>query len=120
MDGRIFYLRKIILENIRHDWTVEQLAAQIDVSASYLQKLFKTETGMPPMSYVHNLRLEKARELLETGDWFYRISEVGYQVGLPDGSHFARDFKKKFGKTPTEYRKQFWEKIQADNQTGEK
>lgn len=72
------------------------------------------------MSYVHNLRMNKARELLETGDCFYRINEIGYQVGLPDGSHFARDLKKKFGATPTEYRKQHWKKIQADKQSGEK
>lgn len=120
MDGRIFHLRKIVLENITHDWTVEKLAAQIDVSASYLQRLFKTETGISPMSYVNNLRLDKARELLETGDWFYRISEISYQVGLPDISHFSRHFKRKFGVTPTEYRKQYWKKIQAERQTGEK
>jgi AraC family L-rhamnose operon transcriptional activator RhaR len=120
MDGRIFYLKKRILENLQHDWTIEELAAQISVSAPYLQRLFKSETGMPPMTYLRDLRLDKAREFLEAKDKFYRISEISYQVGIPDDSHFTRDFKKKFGVTPTEYRKQYWERIQTEKSEGKK
>jgi AraC family L-rhamnose operon transcriptional activator RhaR len=120
MDGRIFYLKERILENLQHDWTIEELAAQISVSAPYLQRLFKSETGMPPMTYLRDLRLDKAREFLEADNKFYRISEIGYQIGISDDSHFTCAFKKKFGVTLTEYRKQCWEKIQAEKSEDKK
>lgn len=60
------------------------------------------------MAYLNELRLEKARELLEDERCFLQIKEIGHQVGLVNDSHFTRDFKKKYGLTPTEYRKQHW------------
>lgn len=118
MDGRIFYLRKQMLENLQHHWTVEELAQRIDVSVPHLQKLFKTQTGVSPIQYLRDLRLEKAREFLEDG--FKRVNEISFEVGMPDDSHFTRDFKKKYGVTPSEYRKQYWEKIQAEKSDDKK
>ncbi len=118
MDGRIFQLKNRILENIRHDWTIEEFAQNVNISPRHLQKIFKNQMGVPPIAYLRELRLEKAREFLE--DSFYQIKEIGSKVGMPNDSHFTRDFKKKFGVTPTEYRKQFWDKIQAGGQDGRK
>ncbi|HMO79172.1 MAG TPA: AraC family transcriptional regulator [Pyrinomonadaceae bacterium] len=106
MDGRIFHIIEKIRENWNHDWTVEEMAIIIELSESHFQKLFKSETGMSPKAYLKNLRLEKARELLENG--FKQIKQIGYEIGLTNDSHFARDFKKKYGTTPTQYRKNSW------------
>ena len=77
-----------------------------------LQQLFKENIGTPPMTYLHDLRLEKARELLETT--FNNITEILFEIRMPNDSHFTRDFKKKFGSSPMQYRKLYWEKIQAE------
>ncbi len=70
------------------------------------------------MTYLHDLRLEKARELLETT--FKNIDEIRREIGIRNESHFTRDFKKKFGLTPTNYRKQYWDKIQAERDMDKK
>lgn len=88
-----------------------------DLSPSHIQKLFKTQTGMSPIAYLHDLRLEKARELLENS--FHQVKQIGVGIGMTSKSHLTRDFKKKFGLTPTEYRKQYWEKRQAEERHGQ-
>lgn len=118
MDGRIFHLREQMLKNLKDDWTIEKLAQLIGVSAPYLQKLFREEMEITPIAYLRDLRLKKACELLETT--FNNISEIRYEVGMPNDSHFTRDFKKKYGVTPTAYRKQYWDKIQTEKSDGQK
>lgn len=86
--------------------SVRKLAGAVNLSESRLQHLFKTETGTSIGQYVKNLRLQKARELLETTH--LRIQEVYLAVGLNDASRFVREFKKAFGAAPKEYRTKFY------------
>jgi AraC-like DNA-binding protein len=116
MDRRIFYLRKRIHENLEHDWTVEELSKSIGISPPHLQRLFKSTLGTPPITYLRDLRLEKARELLKAEDEFYQVSEIGCKVGIFSSSHFTRDFKRKFGVTPSEYRRRYWERLLQQQQ----
>ena len=118
MNGRIFYLREQMLKDLNRKWTVEELAQEIKVSAPYLQQLFKKEMQISPIAFLRDVRLKKACELLETT--FDNISEIRYKVGMPNDSHFTRDFKKKYGVTPIAFRKQYWEKIQAEKAIGQK
>lgn len=118
MDARIFQLREKMSANLSQNWTLEKMAEAIGVSKSHLQKIFKTETGKTLYAFLHDERLEKARELLE-GDW-EQIGQIGLKIGMPHESHFTRDFKKKYGLTPTAYRKQYHENIQAEMQFGQK
>lgn len=111
MDGRIFHLQELLLENSQRSWTIEEMAQIVELSVPHLQKLFKAEIGIAPVAYLRDLRLEKARRLLETK--FYRLKQIGSEVGMVNDSHFTHDFKKKYGVTPTEYRKQYWEKSQV-------
>ncbi len=111
MDGRIFNLKRLLLERLSHAWTIEEMAGIVELSAPHLQKLFKANLGISPMAYLRELRLEKACEFLENS--FHRLKQIGIEIGMPDHSHFTRDFKSKFGVTPTEYRRQHWEKIQT-------
>ncbi len=66
------------------------------------------------MTFLKDLRLEKARELLEDENNFLQIQEIRIKVGISHDSHFTRDFKEKFGLTPTEYRRRHSEKMQAE------
>ena len=118
MDGRVFRLREQLLKNLQNHWTVSEMAETAGLSLPHFQRLFKTHTGLSPITFLRNLRLEKACELLETT--FYRIQQIGLEIGMPDDSHFTRDFKKKYGITPTEYRQQHWNKIQVESENGRK
>ena len=108
MDRRIAFLQDQFLNNLQHQWTVEEMASTVEVSIPHLQKVFKDSIGIPPITYLRELRLEKARELLEKG--FQNITEIRHAVGIHNDSHFTRDFKQKYGVTPTEYRRQLGEK----------
>ncbi|MCG8612570.1 MAG: helix-turn-helix domain-containing protein [Pseudomonadales bacterium] len=66
---------------------------------------FKQATGMSPIEYVHTLRLEEAKQLLESGD--APLEAIAEQVGYEDAAFFGRLFRRKVGVTPIQYRKRF-------------
>src|SRR5437867_2003649 len=100
MDGRIFHVKNLLSQSMGHSWTVKEMAEKVGLSVPHFLKLFKTEIGDPPMAYLHQLRLETARYLLESS--FLQVKQIGVQTGLTNASHFTRDFKKKFGLSPSE------------------
>ena len=65
-----------------------------------MSKIFKAETGDTPIRYLINIRLEKAKELLENG-WEGSIQEVAMEVGYDDAYHFSKLFKKRYGVSPS-------------------
>jgi transcriptional regulator GlxA family with amidase domain len=69
------------------------------------KRRFAKATGMRPIDYVHTLRLEEAKQILETTD--LPIEEVAREVGYEDGSFFRRLFRRKVGLSPLEYRRRF-------------
>jgi transcriptional regulator GlxA family with amidase domain len=64
--------------------------------------LFKAEMRVSPGLYIRNLRVKRARELLETTS--LSVKEIRLRVGMSDESHFTRYFKKAFGVTPSRHR----------------
>jgi transcriptional regulator GlxA family with amidase domain len=103
MERRISLVKEKILSAPNNNWTTENLAKEVNLCKSQFEKLFYQEVKQSPIQYIRHLRFEKAKELLETT--FLSIKEICIKVGFNDQSHFVRDFKKKYGKTPTEYRK---------------
>lgn len=91
-----------IEENISKDISLDQLAEYLGVSTFYLSKLFKEETGDNYISYVTELRLAKAKKLLQDDSLI--IKEVTSLVGYNDQNYFSKLFKNKYGLSPTEYR----------------
>jgi transcriptional regulator GlxA family with amidase domain len=85
-------------------FSVSSLANRLNVSPGRLRQLFKRETGQSPIQYFRHLRLQQAEKLLRST--FLNIKEVTFLCGMKDVSHFVRDFKKRFGRTPSEYRSQ--------------
>lgn len=76
-----------------------------ELSERTFSRRFKQATGMVPIEYVHTLRLEEAKQLLESND--EPIEAVAQEVGYEDAAFFGRLFRRKVGITPTQYRKRF-------------
>ncbi|MEN8168438.1 MAG: helix-turn-helix domain-containing protein [Pseudomonadota bacterium] len=84
------------------------VAAMVELSGlaeRSFKRRFAKATGLSPMDYVHTLRLEEAKQILETTD--QPIEAVANEVGYEDASFFGRLFRRKVGVTPAQYRKRF-------------
>ena len=103
MDRRI----EIIISKFKKDtaapWDTPALAVLVNLSPSRFRHLFKQETGATPAQYLKDLRLEKAERMLRTT--FLSIKQILKQVGIASNAHFVRDFRRKYGTTPTAYRR---------------
>ncbi len=111
LDRRIFHLKGLILSDLKRQWTNSEMAKVSHISPPHLQYLFKKHLSVTPNAFLINARLEKAAELLLTTD-FLIVKEVGFEVGFTSDSHFTRTFKIKYGFTPTEFRKRYWDSKQ--------
>ena len=79
------------------------LAYSVNLSPWHLSHLFHREMRKTISDYRRNLRLETARRLLSAT--FLSVKEIMTIAGASDKSHFARDFKRVYGLSPTEYRR---------------
>lgn len=82
----------------------EETARVLNLSPSYLSRLFKERTGETFIHYLWRLRLDRAVELLATGAW--TVAEVAAKCGFGDLAHFHRTFKKVHGKTPASFQRE--------------
>lgn len=114
MDGRIFHIKSELSQNVAHSWSVDEMASLVQLSVPHFQRLFRQIVGTSPMSYLRELRLNNAHSLLSDTNNFLQIKEIGVVCGLSNDSHFTRDFKKKYGLTPTQLRAEVWQIHQAN------
>lgn len=92
-------------EDVRGELSLGEFAQSVNLSVWRLCHIFKSDVGMPPIRYLRLLRMERAKDLLESS--FLSVKEIAYQVGLNDESHFVRDFKSTYGFSPALYRTHF-------------
>ncbi|WP_026342102.1 response regulator transcription factor [Paenibacillus fonticola] len=83
--------------------TLAELASRFFISPYYLSQLFKQKTGDTYINFLGQVRIGKAKELLERTD--LKVYEICERVGYLDTQHFARLFEKLTGQRPSEYRK---------------
>lgn len=84
-------------------FTVDYLAEAMNESRNAFFAKVKQLTGLSPNNYIRAIRLQKAKELLETSDLL--VNEVSQKVGFQSTDYFSRLFKKEFGKSPSDYLK---------------
>ena len=84
------------------DLVVDDLVRELAVSRSVFFKKLKTLTGLAPIEFIKEMRIKRAVQLIETGE--YSMTQIAYMVGINDPRYFSKCFKQKMGMTPTEYR----------------
>lgn len=102
MDSLIRGVKNYIDQHYQEDLSLELLADQVHLSPSYLSKLFKKEIGQNLSSYIHHVRIERAKTLLRTTS--LKTYEIAEAVGISDPVYFSRIFKKATGCKPKDYR----------------
>lgn len=96
----IYAIRNKMLLNIEIKPSINDLAQEVNMSPSKLKRLFKQIFGDSIFNYYQKFRMKEAARLLEEG---LSVSEVGYQVGFTNLSHFARVFKKHYNQNPKQF-----------------
>ena len=78
---------------------------QSELPERTFKRRFEKATGLSPLEYVHTLRLEEAKQMLEAGD--EPVEAIANAVGYEDAGFFGRLFKRKVNLTPVQYRRRF-------------
>ena len=105
--------RDYIADNHDRDISVADAAGYVFLSQGYFTRAFREETGMSPMTFLMQIRVEHACKLLEQED--IKVSGIAAQVGFSSPQRFNAAFRKYIGMTPMTFRRQ----IQA-RKSGEK
>lgn len=85
--------------------SLQYVANEFNVNASYLSRIFHKEVGISFGEYLTNLRLDHAVKLIESSERDIKIYEISNRVGYSSQHYFSRVFKKRFGVSPVDYKK---------------
>lgn len=104
MKNQLFteYIRGYIETHYMDDISLQDVAAQLHYSDAYFCRFFKQNFDKNFIMYLSELRVEKAKELLE--DMTINVKDISAKVGFRDSSYFTKVFKRITGVTPSEYR----------------
>ncbi|MCU6709582.1 helix-turn-helix domain-containing protein [Paenibacillus sp. J5C_2022] len=98
------FVLEYVREHYAEDITLEHVAEKLHISGGYLSTYFKDKTGKNFIDYVHEVRIDKAKEVLSGS--VMKIQDIAKEAGYHNMNSFHRMFKKFTGCTPSEYRKQ--------------
>lgn len=91
-----------IKDNYREKISVENIAAQVQLSSSHLFAVFKKQMGVSPISFLNSYRMSIAAEQLQATT--KSINQIAAEIGIDDSIYFNKIFKKHYQMPPTEYR----------------
>ncbi|MBE9199243.1 MULTISPECIES: AraC family transcriptional regulator [unclassified Nodularia (in: cyanobacteria)] len=98
---KIYQAKEILLGNLENPPSLMELARQVGLNDFKLKRGFREVFGTSAFKYLHDYRLEKAKQLLVLGEM--KVEEVAFRVGFDSRSYFASAFRKKFGLNPKQY-----------------
>lgn len=90
-------------KNLNLKLSLTQISKEAGYSPTYFTTLFKKETNYSPLSYFSHLKIVKACEFLDYTR--IKVKEISFTLGYTDPYYFTKDFKKKMGMSPRQYRK---------------
>ena len=110
-DSVVFRAKHWLQQNIQTAYSLERVAQEAAASPRTLLRHFKEVEGMTPLDYLHRLRVERAKQLLEVT--LVDLTEVMEYCGYQDASAFRRLFRRATGVTPSEYRRRYTMRISS-------
>jgi transcriptional regulator GlxA family with amidase domain len=104
-DAAILRCQTWLAQNYERADIIAELVGQSGLPKRTFDRRFKAATGYSPLAYVQALRIEEAKQLLETGS--ARVEAIAREVGYEDLASFRRLFRRTAGMTPGDYRRKF-------------
>lgn len=104
-DSVIGRCQEWIAEHYRERAPVNAMIALSGLPERSFKRRFQQATGLSPLQYVHTLRIEEAKQMLESGD--EAVERIADEVGYEDAGFFSRLFQRNVGLTPAQYRRRF-------------
>ncbi|MBY6212153.1 helix-turn-helix domain-containing protein [Microbulbifer agarilyticus] len=101
-DEEIVQAQTWLKQHCSDDVKLSEVAKHFDMSVRSFNRRFKLATGQTPLQYLQNVRIDMARELLQSSN--LSVNEIAEKVGYQDMGHFTALFKKFLSTTPSEYR----------------
>ena len=95
--------QQYVSSHIREKLSVPLVARQVDVSPSYLTALFHKNLQISPGEYIRRIKLQESKQMIRENN--LNFTEIAAELQYSTVHHFSRQFKEKFGITPTEYAK---------------
>ncbi len=89
--------------NLSQPLSIDEIAAEFGLSANYFSTLFKRQCGCTVLEYLTEKRLTRAAQLLDSSN--LKITQISTQLGYQNPSYFCALFAKKYGMTPSQYKK---------------
>jgi len=102
--AKISRIAELIAKRPSHRFAIAELAAHAQLSVSRFTSLFRQVVGLPPYAYLSKCRLDAARKRLAETD--ARVCDIAHDLGYASLQHLASQFRKTYGITTTEWRKQ--------------
>lgn len=104
---------RIVEENINEtEFSVEELAAHLNLSRSYFYKKMMKITGKKPIEFIRTIRMKRAQQLLAESQM--QVSEIAYTLGYNSPKVFSKHFKEEFGISPSEFIRQQSEETETE------
>jgi AraC family transcriptional regulator len=100
--ARLRRVTELVHAKIEEDLTLHEMAQCAGLSTAHFSEMFRKSTGESPRQFLLRHRVERAKEMLRTGE--VRILDVAVACGFKTQQHFARVFRRICGASPTEYR----------------
>lgn len=100
----IILAMEFIHENYRQNFSLDEVARAAHLSPYHFSRIFKVEVGKTPFEYLLDVKIDRAKELLRRKDT--SITEVCFECGFNNASHFTTTFSRRVGVTPSAYRKE--------------
>jgi AraC-like DNA-binding protein len=90
-------------KNLYKSLALKTIVQHVNVSVPHFSSLFKSKTGISPLDYFNQLKMQRACEYLEYTDML--VKEIAFKMGIEDAQYFSRVFSRVMGMSPNAYRK---------------